>query len=274
MVIIHGLEKTADDLNLNFGVLAMTKMTEGTQQEVNKIARNYPSSIKNTVEGVRGIVEIDGKKPFDSPLTDLEAMAQMISFCKGDFVESLAKSFIVGHPTYGRGLSPKMWKWVHKLVYDQANPVAPVKVALGSGDELAKLFQVAGEKVKYPKLSFKMPDGRPLRLSRAVMRAKYPNSINVTDGGKYKENIWYGRIVDGEFQLSRNADEDVVKFLSSLAENPSEFAAEYGVKSGCCCFCNKELTTIDSVTVGYGPVCAKNWSLPWGKKATKKSVSV
>lgn len=245
-----------------------------TDITVNKIAEKYPRSINNTVEGVRGVVEIDGKSPFTSPYTDLEAMDQMISFCKGDFVESLANSFIVGHPTYGRGLSPKMWRWVHKLVHDQANPVEPTKVRLGSGFDLAKLFENAGEKVKYPKLSFQMPDGRPLRLSRAGMRAKFPGSINVTDGGSYGDNTWYGRIVDGDFQLSRHADEDVVSFLSSLAENPAKFAAEYGVKSGCCCFCNKELTTVDSVAVGYGPVCAKTWSLPWGKKATKKSAAV
>ena len=45
-------------------------------------------------------------------------------------------------------------------------------------------------------------------------------------------------------------------------------AAKYGVESGNCLFCSRELTDERSNPAlggaGYGPVCAKKYSLPWG----------
>ena len=235
---------------------------------VNKIDADYPEAAKNTSSEVRGhlVVTARGKEiSFSSPYTDLEAMAQLIAICKGDFAVSLARAFTQGHPKYGRGLSSNQWKWVHKLVHDKENVPAMPSVHLGSAKELSALFDGAAEKIKYPKLTFELPDGRPLRLSRAGARAKFPYSINVTDGGSYGENVWYGRIVHGEFQMSRNADDEVLEFLQGLAENPTEFGKTYGKKSGNCCFCNKQLTQEKSVKAGYGQTCDKNWGLPWGK---------
>lgn len=40
--------------------------------------------------------------------------------------------------------------------------------------------------------------------------------------------------------------------------------AAYAHESGNCCFCNRLLTTTESVSMGYGPHCAKRYGLPWG----------
>ena len=239
----------------------------GSMDFVNQVVEKHPESAKNAQPGVRGKISVIAKNreiQFDSEYTDLEAMAQLIAVVKGDFAVSLAKAFVEGHPKWGRGLSPKQWNWVHKLVHDSHKPEMP-SVLLGSASDLSKLFDDAAKNIKYPKLSFQLPDGRPLRLSRAGANSKFPYSINVTDGGSYGNNTWYGRIVGGEFQMSHNADNEVLEFLKGLAKDPTEFGKTYGKKSGCCCFCNKELTQVPSVEAGYGPTCAKNWSLPWGK---------
>jgi len=49
-------------------------------------------------------------------------------------------------------------------------------------------------------------------------------------------------------------------------KNPEEIAKEYGRLTGNCCFCHKELSTDNSLEVGYGPICADNFNLKWGNR--------
>ena len=41
-------------------------------------------------------------------------------------------------------------------------------------------------------------------------------------------------------------------------------AADLGKKYGFCMYCGHLLTTDESLTAGYGPVCASSYGLPWG----------
>lgn len=43
-----------------------------------------------------------------------------------------------------------------------------------------------------------------------------------------------------------------------------EQAAAFGEMTGHCCFCNTAIDTPESVAVGYGPICAGKFGLPWG----------
>ncbi len=56
----------------------------------------------------------------------------------------------------------------------------------------------------------------------------------------------------------------VLCLLDNLECDPEGTAAEYGRTSGVCCYCGNELTDARSKAVGYGPVCAKSYRLPWG----------
>lgn len=59
------------------------------------------------------------------------------------------------------------------------------------------------------------------------------------------------------------------KGLSGLnARITAATAAAFGHAYGVCVFCTRELTDERSVVVGYGPVCAKHNSLPWGERPT------
>ena len=52
--------------------------------------------------------------------------------------------------------------------------------------------------------------------------------------------------------------------LVRWARDPVGVAAEHGRMTGACCFCRRTLTTDESLAVGYGPVCATRYHLPWG----------
>lgn len=170
-------------------------------------------------------------------------------------------------------ISSEQLYWIHKIANDSQRAwasaserqQAPVQAAAPQvGQDVFKLFEVAGSKLKYPKVRF-VTNRRVIKLQKAGERARVPGSINVTDDAPYGENVWYGRITqDGVFHASRDADPEVVDLVQEFCEDPVKAAREYGQKSGNCCFCAKTLTDVRSVEVGYGPVCADHWGLPWG----------
>ena len=78
-------------------------------------------------------------------------------------------------------------------------------------------------------------------------------------------STWYGRVNrDGTFTRGRSCTDAVVEVLRALATDPAATAAAYGKRTGNCCFCRRDLEDYRSVSVGYGPVCADKWGLPWG----------
>lgn len=128
----------------------------------------------------------------------------------------------------------------------------------------AFLTRAKASGLRYPKVRL-TAGGRPLVLSLAGERARYPGSVNMTDGRPYGDNLWYGRIVGGEPSFSFSATPEVKRVIEALASNPAATIAAYGKRVGVCACCGRELTDARSVSVGYGPVCAANWGLPWGE---------
>lgn len=131
---------------------------------------------------------------------------------------------------------------------------------------IVTLLTDAGAALKHPKLSVSV-DGYDLTFSVAGENAKIPGSINITDGKPYGSSVWYGRILtDGSLRLcSPHAqDQKMVAALTAFAADPVGLAKLHGHRTGSCCFCRLTLTTPESLTVGYGPVCAQHWGLPWG----------
>lgn len=191
----------------------------------------------------------------------------------GDFPTSLIQQF------NRRGsLSEKQWHWVVKLAQPQPEPTT---VDVGSFEGVIALFERAAQHLKFPKirLGFGGPTGfaNNLRLSRAGAQSRYEGQIQLTDGGPYGDNIWYGRVsTDGQITLSRWFDSQdsavrdaFIVTLRRLADEPEVVAADYGKYSGNCCFCAKPIGEGDdrrSAEVGYGGTCAKNYGMPWGEK--------
>jgi len=121
--------------------------------------------------------------------------------------------------------------------------------------------------LKFPKVRVQTSEGGPVVLKLAGSKSRHPGCIMVTNGGTYgtESNVYYGRIAqDGALYPSKEIQWDVLNVLRELANDPAETAARYGKLTGNCSFCDTALTDSRSTAVGYGPVCAKHYNLPWG----------
>jgi len=95
---------------------------------------------------------------------------------------------------------------------------------------------------------------------------KNPGRIHISNGKSYDDpgKIYHGFIdLDGGF-FPRTEDKDVHDLLGTFDSDPAATASAYGRRTGRCCFCGRELTDGRSVAVGYGPICAPRYGLPWG----------
>ncbi len=60
------------------------------------------------------------------------------------------------------------------------------------------------------------------------------------------------------------------QFLAEMGADPVGFLAKCSKDMCRCCYCNLPLEDARSKDVGYGPVCAAHWGLPWGKSYDEK----
>ena len=183
-----------------------------------------------------------------------------------------AESLIAGFRKYG-SLTQRQLPHAERLV-DKAVHGYPqndhynrqtVPVALGDFGDVFGLMQTAAANLKFPKVRLHTEDGQQVVLGISGPRSKYAGQIQITDGGSYPNNRYFGRINgDGNWTRGRDADSGVEAILRRLGDDPAGTAAEYGKLTGRCCFCAKHLEDERSTDQGYGPVCAKNFDLPWG----------
>jgi len=144
---------------------------------------------------------------------------------------------------------------------------AQPKAAAFDASDLIEFFDRAGAHIQYPKVTFE-GDAGTVQFARAGDRSKCPGAVNVTDGLRYGENRWYGRIDRaGTFSPSRDCTPEVEAAVKAFSDAPVSEAVRAGKAAGACVFCRSGLSTEESVGAGYGPVCASHWGLPWGKKA-------
>lgn len=118
---------------------------------------------------------------------------------------------------------------------------------------------------------------RTLELKVCGPRSKYTGQVQMTDGNRYPNNLYYGRIgKDSVLIASRECTDDIVALLEDFEKNPEEFTSEHGKRTGYCVFCCQLLTDEVSVRVGYGPTCQDTWGMPKHtryQRKTQKQVS-
>ena len=180
-------------------------------------------------------------------------------------------------------LSDKQVYWVKKLVADNppvfwggipaaapqvvadppAQPVLdPVSLNVKG---IRALFDKASAKLKRPAIVLKA-DQTLIRLYVAGSQSKIPGSVVVTS--KHSKR-YIGRIdLSGNYLPSPAYPQSaaILDTLKALSDDPAGTAAAHGAATGACCFCNTALTDPKSVGVGYGPICAGHYGLPWGAK--------
>ena len=105
--------------------------------------------------------------------------------------------------------------------------------------------------------------GKDLVLTVAGEKSKTPGAVNMTDGGRYGMNTYWGRItVDGTFHpsaardLAREDKAELWAILTAMRDGKAEevFAA-HGHATGECCICGRPLSNQESVALGMGPIC-------------------
>ena len=232
--------------------------------------RHAGPGISSEETGMRTLTTKKGMS-IQTDLSDHQAM-EGLKAVDSDFARDLLKK------CEGRALSYDQMAWVHKLVIDNARPAETADI--GDLAPILRLFATAREHLKFPKIRIAIDADTRIKLSIAGPRAKFPGTVNVTDDAPYGFAGWFGRIHDdGEFEISRRYRDDpnflgrLVDLLRHFARDPAGVASAYGMLSGHCSFCSKELTDERSTEVGYGPVCAKKWHLPWGAKDNERMAS-
>ncbi len=141
---------------------------------------------------------------------------------------------------------------------------------LGDFTEVYAMFASAAKTNKVPKIKINA-DGFEFYLYVSGFKSAHPCEINVKSKGWGGE--WYGRITEaGAWTHRGEVDERMADALSKLQMDPVVAVAEFGKLCGRCCFCNSGLSDLKSVDVGYGPICAQKWGLPWGSTGPKMIV--
>jgi len=132
--------------------------------------------------------------------------------------------------------------------------------------------------VKFPtiRLPLAMDGNHEIELKRAGAKSRYTGAVNITDGKPYGQNEWYGRIsTEGKLQLSTiwqekhpNLCEMIICTLHAFDEDPQTMAKTFAEINNHCCFCNTVITNKVSLANGYGPICARNYGLPYANSET------
>lgn len=194
-------------------------------------------------------------------LMKLSSLKEKIPADKLEFARSLVTNF----NKYG-SLSAKQMYHVNKMISDIENPAAePEKIQI-SVIAINKMFELASQKLKRVKVTLQASNGQKVVFKKAGNYSKYVGQILISDGGPYGNAVFFGRITqEGLFIGSSKNIPEVTALVQAFAADPEGVAAAYGKLTGSCCFCTKPLSDDRSLHVGYGPTCAKNHGLRWGK---------
>ena len=183
------------------------------------------------------------------------AWPRMSAWAQSTFLEIQAKAVRYGnHPTSDQ--ADLLVRLIEEAEAKAAKPVA-AKVDLS---KINQMFDRAAEQLKRPFVMF-LVEGAEFRVSQAPATGRNPGSLYVKAGSAYAGKI----APDGAFSAAREAPKGIYEALLGFAADPVKAAHAYGMETGSCCFCARELTDARSVTVGYGPICASRWGLPWGE---------
>ena len=147
--------------------------------------------------------------------------------------------------------------------------------------ELFARARAAG--LSWPKIRLVTPNGSKVVLSQyGPQHCSFPGHLAVTNGAAFGSTgrRFFGRISpEGEFSPGKNDPRDdiaenVAALLLQLGENPAGLAKLQGRLTDSCMFCGRGLLTKESVAVGYGPICADKFGLPWGEKTVETVVTL
>ena len=177
-----------------------------------------------------------------------------------------------------KGMSVGQVKGVLNVVRAEATPKAP-KVEVVTVLNPAPALNVS--KVRTARFRVVPDDGQSIaiRLSIPTQWTDAPKgtrklSVRQADGW-----LTVGKVTPGgEVQVFKKAGPALeirvrqALFILANADNDLVYILDYAMEGNSCGFCGLDLDTAESLSVGYGPQCAKKHDLPWGAKAVPAKV--
>jgi hypothetical protein len=184
-----------------------------------------------------------------------------------EVLSDFAVSLLANFDRWGDRMFDTQAYWLHKLATprQQRDTSRPLEAFTGITEMLERA--TTGKKaLKRPKVVLRTEAGRFIRVATPGPESKFAGKLTVAS--PEFGCGWYGTIdtATGAFRPARDCDDDVLAALRGLDEDPVGVATSYGKLVGQCCFCSRDLTDEKSTKVGYGPVCAARYGLPWGVK--------
>lgn len=154
-------------------------------------------------------------------------------------------------------------KWIPKLLdiaENNRNPQeASGSISVRTGpkvenfERVISIFDTAKEKGYKKKIILRFGDDTlKVKLSEAPKTGMNAGMVYVTSNDDYKGKIDR----QGNWKVSGDQDEKLLKLLSEFVMEPLKVAKKYGFATGQCCCCGKALTDPNSIAAGIGPICA------------------
>ena len=91
-------------------------------------------------------------------------------------------------------------------------------------------------------------------ISPASENSKNAGALYVKEAGQY-----LGKVLGGRFLRVRECGEEQAQKVAQLIADPAGTAKAYGLQTGECCICSRELTDKESIARGIGPICAERF---------------
>lgn len=173
-----------------------------------------------------------------------------------------------------------LWFWVHQAVNDAQDRAAAAHWVQAGGTDpirfLGDMFLVAtGYGLKRPMVRLHFQDRRfkiylsargTLCLKTGALAEGTHDPVGDEEyAGCWSNGRWLPRRDDASRYVRPLLPAEAA-FMERLAADPVRFLAECSKDMDRCCYCAQQLDDERSKTVGYGPVCAKRWGLPWGAR--------
>lgn len=139
-------------------------------------------------------------------------------------------------------------------------------------------FRIAEQKLKDPSFKFKYlsQDKTTYHEIEFYLPKKYKkdktfrNFLYITVNGEYMGLV----TKEGKLQIKDNVSLHTRNAITAIFENPVYEAIQHGRHHSNCCFCGTTITSKDSLQVGYGPICAEKWGLPWGTETFMEAQNI
>ena len=179
---------------------------------------------------------------------------------KGDFAASLLEQ------VRKRGdLSPKQLQAVYQSIAQEADwakqrEQKATQTQIDMTDLLDRFALALKAGIKRPKVNT-----GDLLFSLAPAHGHNAGCVYVKgEKDAYGDRTYLGKITpQGKFFAGRDVEDDVKQRIAEVGSDVVGSAKAHGAQHNNCCFCSRDLTTDESVSNGYGPICAERYGLPW-----------